>query len=245
MKRIFRKMATPPALKPRVLLVPEGGLYLAFRLPRLFQNAGRDVDLLCLRGDPMVHSRYVSTAIQEIDQDALFARLQSVLRDSDRPWQAVIVAHERMVRQLMANGGAELLKDWQPGAMDPQVREFLLGKFGLEAASESRQLMVPPARVCQSFAAIAEFGRAAGWPIVVKPPHESGGTGVVKYISLRELESNHSALTLPILAQKYIQGRRGVVDMLCSAGRPLAWLASYSTQRSGGEFHASTARLFH
>jgi hypothetical protein len=104
--------------------------------------------------------------------------------------------------------------------------------------------MVPPTRVCQSVAEIAEFGRDVGWPIVVKPPHESGGAGVVKYVSLAELESNHSTLSLPILAQKYIQGRRGVVDMLCSAGWPMAWLASYSTKRCGGEFCASTARLF-
>ncbi len=231
-------------LKPRVLLVPEGGLYLAFRLPRLFQSAGWDVDLLCLHDDLLAHSRYVGTTIREMNQDALFVRLQSLLRDTDRPWQAVIVAHEKIARQMMASGGSDLLQDWQPGAMDPQVREFLLSKFGLESASQRRELMIPPARVCQSCAEIAEFGREVGWPIVLKPPHEAGGAGVVKYISLEELESNGSTLTLPILAQKFIQGRRGVVDMLCSAGRPMAWLASYSTKRCGGEFHASTARLF-
>ncbi len=237
-------MVPPRALKPKVLLVPEGGLYLAFRLPRLFQSAGWDVDLLCLRGDPLAHSRYVSTAIREMNQEAIFARLQSVLRDAERPWQAVIVAHEKLARQIMASGDSDLLRDWQPGAMDPQVREFLLGKFGLEAASRRRELMIPPARVCQSFTEIAEFGRAVGWPIILKPPHEAGGAGVVKYVSLQELESSRAPLPLPILAQKYIQGRRGVVDMLCTAGRPLAWLASYSTKRCGGEFHASTARLF-
>jgi len=33
-------------------LIPEDSLYLAFRLPRLFRQAGWDVDLLCVRWPP-------------------------------------------------------------------------------------------------------------------------------------------------------------------------------------------------
>jgi hypothetical protein len=237
-------MNTTSPRRPRILLVPEGALYLAFRLPVLFRRAGWDVDLLCLSANRLVHSRYIGTAIQEAGLDSLFNRLQDILRDPHRPWQAVVVAHERMARRLIATGDPELLKRWQPGAVDPQVREFFLSKFGLEAACENHQMAVPPSRVCRTLAEIGEFGRAVGWPVIVKPPDKSGGTGVIRCNSPEELQSHHSTVVLPILAQKYIQGRRGVVEMLCSAGRPLAWLASYSIRRSHGEFSPSTARSF-
>jgi hypothetical protein len=48
----------------------------------------------------------------------------------------------------------------------------------------------------------------------------------------------------PLIAQKYIPGRSGVTEMLCAAGRPLAWLSSYVTQRRDGPFSSSTARRF-
>ena len=232
----------PP--RPRILLIPEGALYLAFRLPRLFRKAGWAVDLLCVPGDPLARSRYISTPIQARTMDELFSRVQNILRDPHCPWQSVVVAHEGVARRLIATGDDELLRRWQPGAMDPVVREFLVSKLGLEAAHQGRRLNVPPSRVCRSWREIGQFGQDTGWPVVGKPPDESGGVGVVKYHSPEELEWNHSSLRFPILAQKYIQGRHGVVEMLCSAGRPLAWLTSYLVKRSGGEFTGSTARLF-
>ncbi len=237
-------MITTASHRPKVLLVPEGALYLAFRLPPLFRKAGWDVDLLCLSGDPMVHSRYITASIQEKSLDGIFSRLQKILRDPNRPWQQVVVVQEGIVRWLVAIGDAELLKSWQPGALDSEVREFLLSKFGLETLYNRHQLMIPPSRVCRTMADTQAFGRDAGWPIIVKSPDESGGVGVVKCNSPEELAPTHSSPSFPILAQKYIQGRRGLVEMLCSAGRPLAWLASYSTKRCHGEFSASTARLF-
>jgi hypothetical protein len=129
------------ACRPKVLLVPEPSLYLAFRLPMLFEKAGWDVDLLCLAGELMVHSRYVSTCIEEKTTDALFNRLQSILRDPLRPWQAFIVVDERIARRLFATGDPELLQHWQPGAMEPQVRDFLVSKSGLEIASRNPLLM--------------------------------------------------------------------------------------------------------
>jgi hypothetical protein len=230
--------------RPKVLLVPEGSLYLAFRLPLLFRKAGWDVDLLCLTGDPMAHSRYVSTAFQEKTWKLLSVRLEKILRDPHRLWQAVIVANEPTVHQLMASGDDEILKGWQPGALKPDARAFSLGKFAFAAACRRRQFLIPPSRVCHTVAEVLEFGCDSGWPIIVKPPHQSGGVGIVQYHSPEEMTAGHASLVFPVLAQEFIQGSCGVVDMLCSAGRPLAWLASYPIKRNGGKFGPSTARLF-
>ena len=50
---------------PGVLLVPEGGLYLAFRLPMLFKSAGWDADLwfgfVLLKGDESWHKQPMKT----------------------------------------------------------------------------------------------------------------------------------------------------------------------------------------
>jgi hypothetical protein len=227
-------------------MVPEGAgsLYLAFRLPALFQKAGWDVDLLCLAGDPLIYSRYLRASLQEENFDDVFSRLQKILRDPQRPWQSVIVTHEKITRRLIATGDAALLRNWQPGAMDPPVNEFLLDKFGLATAGHAWQLPIPPCRICRTLSDVESFGSDAGWPIIVKPPGESSGTGVARFDSPKHLASDRATFMLPVLAQKYVAGRRGVAEMLCSAGRPLAWLSSYSTKRSYGEFGPSTARLF-
>jgi hypothetical protein len=226
------------------LLIPEDSLYLAFRLPRLFRQAGWDVDLLCLPGELMRYSRYVRGVIHEKCGDALFERLQTFLRDPQSPWQAVIVVHEAIARRLLQTNDDSLLERWQPGAIDPLVRDFVSSKFGMEAACNRSGFPVPPSRVCGSLEDIEEFGSDAGWPIMLKPPDQTAGIGVLKLDSPDQLSAARSSLTLPILAQKFISGRRGVVDMVCSAGKPLAWLASYSTRRFGGEYSPSTARLF-
>lgn len=242
--RDFGEVGAVNSGQPRVLLIPEESLYLAFRLPKLFRKAGWDVDLLCLPGQLLRHSRYVRAVIEEKSRDALFERLKTILRDPRRRWQEVVVVHEGIARRLFQTNDVHLLESWQPGAIDPLVRDFVSSKFGMAAACSHSGFPVPPSRVCGSLEDIVEFGSTAGWPIMLKPPDQTAGIGVLKLDSPDQLSAARSSLTLPILAQKFISGRRGVVEMLCSGGKPLAWLASYSTRRFGGEYSPSTARLF-
>lgn len=224
--------------------MPEGSLYLAFRLPKIFRQAGWAVDLLCLQGDPVAHSRYVSRAIQEKTFEDLFGRLKMVLRDPARPWQSVVVAHEETVRRLVATGEVDLLKRWQPGALDPLTREFFLSKFGLAPAGVRWELPIPPSRTCRTRSEIEQFGEDCGWPVIVKPPGASGGVGITQYKSAPVLAAADARMDFPVLAQKFIHGHHGVAEMLCSGGRVLAWLTSYSLKRNHGNFGPSTARLF-
>lgn len=239
-----RNVAASQSSKSRVLLVSDGSPYLSFRLPKLIHGPGVDVDVLCLPGDLIAYSRHVHASFRSENVESMFARLTGILRDPTRPWQAVIVVNEDLTRRLIAIGDSELLKNWQPGAINPQVREFLLSKFGLQTVFNGRQVVVPPSRVCQTPGEIERFGTEFGWPVMVKPPDQAGGTGVRKLDSPAELKANRSLLAFPILSQKFIVGERGVVDLFCSMGKPMAWLASYTIKREGGDFGYSTARLF-
>jgi hypothetical protein len=196
-----------------------------------------------VRGDPLARSRYVRRVWAEKNREDLARHAQSILENVTRPWQAVIIADEIIARRMIAALSEDALKRWQPGALQPEARAFSLGKFAFESLHRGGQFPVPPSRVCRSAAEIHEFGREFGWPVMLKPDGDSGGNGVVK-LDGPASAANEVPLNFPVLAQKCIHGQRGVVDMLCAAGRPLAWLASYSTKRSRGEFSPSTARLF-
>lgn len=228
----------------KILLVPDVSFYLAFRLPRLFREAGCGVDLLCLPGELMIRSRYVGTSILESTPDALYRRLLEILRDPARPWQAVVIANEAVSRRLFASGDAGVLAQWQPGAADLMARLLFTDKFGMEAVWRSGLLPVPPGRACWSALEIEEFAHEQGWPVIVKPPEGTGGWGVCRFDGPGELHDRAATLAFPIFAQKFIHGRRGVVDMFTADGRPLAWLTSYSTRQFHGVFTGSTARFF-
>ena len=58
------------SMQQRVLLVPDEGLYLAFRLPPILREAGYGVDALCFAGDSIRHSRYLEkvTTLESIEE---------------------------------------------------------------------------------------------------------------------------------------------------------------------------------
>lgn len=235
-------MECPP--RPKILLVPDVSLYLAFRLPRIILEAGCDVELLCLHDELMLRSRHVCGAIREGSREAVFQRLCGILSDPARRWKRVVIADESLVRRLAAAGDGRVLEAWQPGAANAVSRRFFMDKLALARIWEDGTLWVPPGRPCSSIREVVEFGREHGWPVILKPRDGMGGYGVVKIASAGELEAKAGSLEFPLLAQKFIFGRRGVVDMVASQGRALAWLTSFSTRRFHGRFSGSTARLF-
>jgi Glutathione synthase/Ribosomal protein S6 modification enzyme (glutaminyl transferase) len=228
--------------KHRVLLVPEEALYIAFRLPRILCCAGCEVDLLSTRTHPLRHSRYISKSITTESTETLFDAIVEELRNPNSPYRTIIVVPENQVRRLVATGDVNLLKRWQPGTVDHLSRELVLSKFGLEAAQVHKNMSIPLSKVCHSEDEVLEFGDHAGWPIICKPSDRAAGLGVVKLSSRDAI--NELSEPFPLLVQKFIEGQRGVTDMICAQGRPLAWLTSYSTRKARGEFGASTARLF-
>lgn len=225
-------------------MVPEGGLYLAFRLLPILRRAGCDVELLCVRGDPVARSRYATRVLIEESHPALARRLARLLADPARPWSRVIIADEKLARGLMASDDSAVLADWQPGAIDSQARKFFLSKFGLVTARENWALPIPLSRVCHTLADVLAFGDERGWPLMIKPPDQWGGAGVFRLDSADALQAARTSLDFPVLAQQFIRGRPGVVDMVSSRGQPLAWLASYSTRKSADGLGPSSARLF-
>ncbi len=230
--------------EPRVLVVPEGGICLCFRLLPILRDAGCAIDVLCLRGDVIAASRYVDTVIEEGSDDALLDRLATLVRQKEHPWRAVIVTHESLTRRLISRADSDFLKWWQPGALDKTVRAFLLSKLGLEAAGKNSDLPIPPSRVCMKREEILAFGSDTGWPVVIKPPLGNSGEGITIVGSSDALKSLQRGFQFPVLAQRFIRGREGVVEAVCSQGLVLACLASEIIKRRKGRFGPATARLF-
>jgi len=236
-----RQILSPSA---RILLVPEDSLYIAFRLLPILHRAGFAVDILCLEGDPVAHSRYAATVIQQRTVDDQSDYLAAMLKRPQQPWRSVIVVNELLVRRLLAANDPALLERWQPAARDSLVREFYSSKSGLEPARQAWHLPIPFSQTCSTLDEILNFGAGAGWPLIVKPPVGSGGDGVIKFSSPQAAAAGVAKLCFPVVAQQFIHGRSGTTEMLCSAGRPLAWLASHVTKTDCGQFGPSTARLF-
>ncbi len=239
----FPELADAP-LQPAVLVVPDGPLYLAFRLLRIFHEAGVAVDLLCPAGHPLARSRYVRQVCEArdwFDLENIFARL---LSSPQRPWSQFIVAHEPSARRLYANLDDAALAAWQPGLATPGVREFCLGKLALPAAQARWDLPIPPSRVCFDTVSLQTFAEEIGGPVIVKPPDQLGGNGIQKFANAHEVAAAGRALQFPLLAQQFISGRRVVLDLFCSGGNLLGWLSSYSIAQHRGPFSYSTARHF-
>lgn len=237
-----RLVSTAP--QRAVLLVPDATLYLAYRALRLFRDAGVAVDLLCPAGHPLTHSRYVRHGCTVTDWSEVEARMTHFLRSPQRPWKRMLVAHEPSARRLIGSLDASALANWQPGAAVPGVKAFFQGKFGLLGAQARWGLPVPPSRICHSVDEVRAFATEIGGAIIVKPSEEMGGLGIKKFPNAAAVAAAGKSLKFPLLAQKFIVGRRIVLELFCSGGRLLGWMASYSIAQANGPFSYSTGRQF-
>lgn len=227
-----------------VLLVPDGGLYLCFRMLRIFHEAGVAVDLLCPRGHPLKHSRYIRQVCECADWADVERKFGRLLGHPSRPWRRTLVAHEPSVRRLLDSLDADALAAWQPGLTAPGVREFYHGKFGLPAAQARWGLPLPPNRICHNADELRAFAVEIGGPVIVKPSDKLGGIGIRKFNDAAAVDAARAELSFPLLAQKFITGQRVVLDLFCSNRRLLGWLSSRSIAQANGPFTYSTGRHF-
>lgn len=226
----------------RVLLVPDSGFYLAFRVLPILHRSGCTVDVLSLPHEALTQSRYVAEVFVEPDDRRRLAWLVEKLREPDR-WQTVVIPHEALTRGLMNDGPEDFLRRWQPGLFEGEAREFFLSKLGLAGTPDIPGLNLPPGIVCHSVDAIIAFADRTGWPVIIKPAQGTGGRNVQLLETPGQVRSACPAGLFPLLAQKYITGREGIVSMVCSQGRVLAWLNSETTAKVG-RFGHSTGRRF-
>jgi hypothetical protein len=227
-----------------VLLVPDGTLYLTFRALRMFHDAGVAVDLVCPQDHPLVRSRYLRHVCKVADWEAAETLVARFLRSPSRPWQRILVTHEPSVRRMLATLDAAALVNWQPGTALPGSREFFQGKFGLLGAQARWGLPLPPSKICHNPDELRAFAEEIGGPIVVKPSEQMGGVGIKKFADAAAVAAAGKSLEFPLLAQKFIVGRRIVLEIFSTQGRLLGWLASYSIAQANGPFTYSTGRLF-
>ncbi|GEM_PF-1243031 len=228
------------SMKRSVLLVPDEGLYLAFRLPLILREAGYRVDALCLAGDSIRRSRYLEnvTTMNSIDEQITYLLRHMAQAGA---WDKLIVAKEAVVRYLVQKPEYAWILDWQPGLADPLVQNLFRDKGGIIEAAKAWGFPIPESRVCRTPDDLRAFALAIKGTVIVKPMNGSGGAGV----SLMPMTANtHASLTFPLLAQQFIEGQMGVVEMFCSRGVVKGWLASETIAKTDERFGPSTARLF-
>jgi hypothetical protein len=224
----------------RVLLVPDEGLYLAFRLPPILRQAGYAVDALCLAGDSIRRSRYLEnvTTLETIEEQITCLHRHM---GNAGAWHKLIVAKETVTRQLAQQTEYDWILDWQPGLADPLVQNLFRDKGGIIEAAKEWGFPIPDSRVCHTPDELSAFALAINGTVIVKPMNGSGGEGV----SLLPITTNLPAnLPFPLLAQRFIEGQMGVVEMFCSRGMVKGWLASTMVIKPGQGFGASIARHF-
>jgi hypothetical protein len=224
----------------RALLVPDHGLYLAFRLPIILREAGYRVDALCQVGDSIRSSRYLDrvTCVPSI-KDQILHLHESMAKGLSRG--KLIVVNEAVVRSLARDPHKDWIREWQPGLADPIVQNLLRDKGGLIDAAEAWGLPIPETRVCHSRDDLAAFASERKEMLILKPMDGSGGAGV----SLLPVGAEAPRETaFPLLAQKFIDGQMGVVEMFCTRGEVKGWLASETLVKTNCRFGPSTARRF-
>ncbi len=228
------------SMQQRVLLVPDEGLYLAFRLPPILQEAGYRVDALCVAGDSIRHSRYLEnvTTLESIEEQIDYLHRHMGKAGT---WDKLIIAKEPVVRHLAHQPEHAWIRNWQPGLADPLVQHLFQDKGGIIQAAQAWGFPIPESRVCKTVDDLKIFASTVKGTVIIKPINGSGGEGV----SLMPMSTKPRAdLTFPLLAQQFVEGQMGVVEMFCSRGVVKGWLASETIAKTDQRFGPSTARLF-
>jgi len=156
-------------------------------------------------------------------------------------WDKLIVVKEAVVRTLARNPERDWIFLWQPGMADPLVQNLLRDKGGIVNAAEAWGFPLPATRICHCREDLTAFAAQINDTLILKPMDSSGGAG----ISLLPVGAEAPPETLfPLLAQKFIDGQMGVVEMFCAGGQVKGWLASETFVKTNGRFSPSTARKF-
>jgi hypothetical protein len=225
-------------------LIPDPGLYLAFRLPKWLKMAGFRVHVFCLRGHPLARSRYVAQTGQFDSEAALLdATVSAIEAWADEGGPKVIVAEETYVRRLSGMLRPEILEKWQPSTASAVGRGLMNDKAGLEAAAKAWGWPVPESENFHDPESLRQAAYRLDYPLIFKPFRESGGAGVVLVRSVSELPAVFAQSIFPLVAQRFIEGPSGICEMLCRDGKVLAWLTSYK-YRTNGRFGPSISRRF-
>ena len=153
-------------MKQRVLLVPDEGLYLAFRLPPILREAGYGVDALCLAGDSIRHSRYLEnvTTLESIEEQIDYLHRHMGKAST---WDKLIIAKESVVRHLAHQPKHEWIRNWQPGLDDPFVQNLFQDKGGIIQAAQAWGFPIPESHVCKTVDDLKKFASAVNGTIIL------------------------------------------------------------------------------
>jgi glutathione synthase/RimK-type ligase-like ATP-grasp enzyme len=93
------------------------------------------------------------------------------------------------------------------------VQNLFRDKASIIEAEKAWGFPIPESCVCHTPDELRAFSLAINGTVTVKPMNGSGGEGV----AFLPITTNPAAnLTFPLLAQRFIEGQMGVVEMFCS-----------------------------
>jgi hypothetical protein len=225
--------------RPEVLVVVSAPWLGIARFPRLLQEAGCRVVLLCRRGRFADLSRYVDERIDAPGEASdMLPVLQKLLAQRSFAW--VVLGDDPILRAAIAKPGA-----WQQGwfPVDPgsDLPPLLVSKAAFVWAMERARMPMPRTEVVHADE-VADAARRMGFPVMVKLDQGSAGDGVFRASN----EASLAGLTSkgPIVVQRFAPGRIGSTVVLYSKGRPLCWMSSYKEEVYPRPFGPSTVRRY-
>ncbi len=225
--------------RPEVLLAVGAPWIGIARLPRLLQEAGCRVVLLCRRGRFAERSRFVD---ERLDAPREAAEMVPVLKEllARRSFDWVILGDDPTLRAVVANPGP-WQSGWFPVDAESDLPPLLVSKAAFTWVMERSGLPMPRAEVVSADEAAAA-ARRIGFPVMVKSDQASSGDGVFRANNEASFDGFQS--NAPVVVQRFVPGRVGSTVVLFSKGRPLCWMSSYKEEVYPRPYGPSTVRRY-
>nr|WP_232470687.1 ATP-grasp domain-containing protein [Methylococcus sp. BF19-07] len=201
------------------------------RFPRLLHDAGCRVTLLAPHGLAVARSRFVTRhVVTAAEPEALTGRLRTLL--TERHFHHVIVGDEPTLTVIARHRGEAWLDGWFPVEhRSSDAVEVILSKSAFQRAAGAAGLTIPKFEVCTGLAEVKAAARVLGYPVMLKSPYGSSGSGVRKVAGEAELEAVFHLLDEGngvMLVQQFVDGQVGSSDVLFDRGVPVCWHSWYS-----------------
>ncbi len=222
-------MKTQTSISPRrysILLVHACDWTAFCRIPKLFADAGCEVDLIAREGSLVTRSRFIRRVYPESSTEAIAARFKECVSHSgERRYDRVVFADERILRYLALH-----FEPWMASFLPvrPELLRLLGTKSSLIGLDSSLSSFMPDTHLCSSVEEALAAAEAIGYPIFMKPDSGSGGRYAGRARSADELvKLLGTGKSLPCLVQPFVSGQLGSTCVLFSKGIPLAYCSSF------------------
>jgi hypothetical protein len=153
--------------------------------------------------------------------------LRERLRTHRYRW--VCVGDENAVADLAGQPDPGWLRGWFPVDPTEDKLELILSKAAFTTAAETAGIPIPPSAACRSIGEGTAAAAGMGYPVMLKAARGYAGNGVVKADDPNGLARGFDRLRdrVPVVVQRWVEGRVGATQVLIDHGRPACCASSY------------------